>query len=188
VTHGGTRTGDGGERGEGRGSASPCMGYWHMIKKSYLFPFLGNHQSPACRNCSAPWCIHIGDITDSYVWHDAFICVTWVICRILTRDMTYSYAWHSDCLFRSAQILVMILQTCISTSTHSDSDVHRYAIEVNWSCPAMKVLTRSWNVCQHVYLLLQLCTVHTGNTLWYWRVPTVMYPPKKVVGDMFFTI
>ena len=33
------------------------------------------------------------DKTQSYVWHDAFICVTW---RIHMCDMTHSYGWHGS--------------------------------------------------------------------------------------------
>jgi len=31
------------------------------------------------------------DMTHSYVWHDSFICVTWLIHMC---DMTHSYVWH----------------------------------------------------------------------------------------------
>jgi len=37
------------------------------------------------------WRIHMCDMTHSYVWQDAFICVTW---RIHMCDMTHSYVWH----------------------------------------------------------------------------------------------
>jgi len=34
--------------------------------------------------------IHMCDMTHSYVWHDSFICVTWLIHMC---DMTHSYVW-----------------------------------------------------------------------------------------------
>jgi len=34
--------------------------------------------------------IHTSDMTHSYVWHDSFICVTWLIH---TCDMTHSHVW-----------------------------------------------------------------------------------------------
>jgi len=34
-------------------------------------------------------------MTHSYVWHDAFIRVTWLVCM---RGMTRSYAWHDICI------------------------------------------------------------------------------------------
>ena len=37
--------------------------------------------------------IHMCDMTQSYVWHDSFICVTW---RIHMCDMTHSYVWHDS--------------------------------------------------------------------------------------------
>jgi len=33
------------------------------------------------------------DMTHSYVWHDSFICVTWLIHMC---DMTHSYVWHDS--------------------------------------------------------------------------------------------
>jgi len=46
------------------------------------------------------WLIHMCDMThsyvwhdSSYVWHDSFICVTWLIHMC---DMTHSYMWHDS--------------------------------------------------------------------------------------------
>ena len=39
------------------------------------------------------WLIHVCDMTHSYVWHDSFICVTWLIHIC---DVTHSYAWHDS--------------------------------------------------------------------------------------------
>jgi len=33
------------------------------------------------------------DMTHSYVWHDSFLCVTWLIPMC---DMTHSYVWHDS--------------------------------------------------------------------------------------------
>ena len=38
------------------------------------------------------WLIHMCDMTHSYVWHSSFICVTWLIHM---WDMTHSYVWQS---------------------------------------------------------------------------------------------
>jgi len=39
------------------------------------------------------WRIHVCDMTHSCVWHDAFMCVTW---RIHACDMTHSCVWHDS--------------------------------------------------------------------------------------------
>jgi len=39
------------------------------------------------------WLIHMCDMTHSHVWHDSFIRVTW---RIHTCDMTHPYVWHDS--------------------------------------------------------------------------------------------
>jgi len=38
------------------------------------------------------------DMTHSYVWHDSFICVTWLnhMCDIHMCDTTHSYVWHDS--------------------------------------------------------------------------------------------
>ena len=41
------------------------------------------------------WLIHMCDKTRSYVWHDSFVCVTWLIRMC---DMTHSYVWHDSFL------------------------------------------------------------------------------------------
>ena len=47
------------------------------------------HDSFMC----ATWLIHTCDMTHSYVWHDSFTCVTWLIHMC---DMTHSYVWHDS--------------------------------------------------------------------------------------------
>ena len=47
------------------------------------------------------WLLHACDTTHSYVWHGSFICVTWRIDICVTWlihlcDMTHSYVWHDS--------------------------------------------------------------------------------------------
>jgi len=39
------------------------------------------------------WLIHVCDMTHSYVWHDSFICVIWLIHIC---DATHPYVWHDS--------------------------------------------------------------------------------------------
>ena len=39
------------------------------------------------------WLIHMCHVIHSYVWHDSFICVTWLIHMC---DMTHSHMWHDS--------------------------------------------------------------------------------------------
>ena len=41
------------------------------------------------------WIIHACDMTHSYVWHDSFICVPWLIRMC---DMTHSYVCRDTCI------------------------------------------------------------------------------------------
>ena len=62
--------------------------------------------------CVAVWCcsvlqcdvrIHVCGVTHTYVWHDACVCVVWLIymcdkTRVCVwHDMTHSYVWHAVC-------------------------------------------------------------------------------------------
>jgi len=44
------------------------------------------------------WLIHMCDRTHLYVWQDSFICVTWLIHMydIYMCDRTHSYVWHDS--------------------------------------------------------------------------------------------
>jgi len=63
--------------------------------------------------CVAVWCcsvlqcdvrIHVCGVTHTYVWHDACVCVVWLIymcdkTRVCVwHDMTHSYVWHDVCV------------------------------------------------------------------------------------------
>jgi len=61
------------------------------------------HMCSMTHSCVA-WHIHMRDMTHSCVWHDSFICMTWLIhmCSmrlIHMRDMTHSYVWHDSFLY-----------------------------------------------------------------------------------------
>jgi len=53
------------------------------------------------------WLIHVCDMTHPYVWHDSFICVTWLIYMC---DLTHLYVWHDSftcpcrCMIWSARV------------------------------------------------------------------------------------
>jgi len=46
----------------------------------------------------ASWLLPKCALRHSYVWHDSFICVTWLI-SICMCDMTHSYVWHDSFLY-----------------------------------------------------------------------------------------
>jgi len=57
----------------------------HMCDITHLNDIL----LPRAHSPMPPMC----DTTHSNVWHDSFICVTWLVHM---RDMTHSYAWHDS--------------------------------------------------------------------------------------------
>ena len=56
------------------------------------------------------WLIHMCDMTHSYVWHDSFICVTWLIHMY---DMTHSYAWRDSFI-----CVTWLIQMCDMTLSY----------------------------------------------------------------------
>ena len=59
---------------------------YRIIVRSHLHVW---HDSFIC----VTWLIHMCDMTHSYVWHDSFIRVTWLIHMC---DMTRSYVWYDS--------------------------------------------------------------------------------------------
>jgi len=58
------------------------------------------HDSFIC----VPWLIHMCDMTHSDVWHDSFICATWLLHMC---DMTHSSTWHD-----SIVCMTWLIHTC----------------------------------------------------------------------------
>jgi len=68
--------------------------------------------------------IHMHDMTRSHVWHDSFICVTWLphIC-----DMTHSHVWHDS-------------PTCVTWLTHMCDMTHSHV----WHDSPTRVTRLTW--------------------------------------------
>ena len=54
-----------------------------------------NVRSLIRESCDMTWLSHLCDMTHSYVWHDSFICVTWLIGGII-RMMQHLYVWDAS--------------------------------------------------------------------------------------------
>jgi len=71
------------------------------------------------------WLIHMCDMTHLYVWHDPFIRVTWLVHMC---DMTHSYVWH-DSFIRVTWLIHMCDMTDSLTHSHVWHDTFR---RVTW--------------------------------------------------------
>jgi len=63
---------------------------WVMFRTFFLRCFAKNPKYRALSTCLTYHSIHMCDMTPSYVWHDSFICETWLLHM---WDMTHSYMW-----------------------------------------------------------------------------------------------
>jgi len=100
------------------------------------------------------------DITHSYVWHDSFICVTWLIYMF---DMTHLHAWHDSF-------------TCVTWLIHMCDMTHSYVWQNSFIC-----VTRLTDVCvmTHSYVW------HDSSTILKWLVPIYHYIPQLMhICDM----
>jgi len=80
---------------------------WHASIYMYLGPDSFMCGRDACTNMNTwneavSW-IHSRDMTHSYVWHDAFICWTWLIhmwdiIHSCLWGLTHSYVWRDSCM------------------------------------------------------------------------------------------
>jgi len=89
------------------------------------------------------------DTTHSNVWHDSFICVTWLIQMC---DMTHSYVWHDP-------FICMTRLTQMCDTTHSQSYV--------WQSATLGVT--------HIHICVTLYVWHTSTlcvTLYVWHTST----------------
>ena len=51
-------------------------------------------------------CMHICDVTYSYVWHNSFLCMAWLIHMY---DMTHSHWWHDSFIWVSRRIRMRVM-------------------------------------------------------------------------------
>ena len=101
----------------------------HMCDMTYLYVFAA---IPCCR-LNQRWCvmsrththtpIPVCDMTHSYVWHDSFICVIWLIH---TCDMTHLYVFAASpcCLLNQRCTKNFKKLWCVMSRTHTHTHTH----------------------------------------------------------------
>ena len=101
------------------------------------------------------WLIHMRDMTHWYVWHDSLICVTWLIRM---RDVTHSYARHDS--FLRVPWLIHVCNTG-TTKEERDSFAHglekvRFQVYI-YKCNCNCNCNTSATPLQHLQLTWKLC-------------------------------
>ena len=81
------------------------------------------------------WLDHRCDMPHSYVWHDSFICVKWLI---YVCDMTRSYAWHN-----SYMCVTWLLHMSAMTDLY---EWHGSFIWVSWLIHMSDMTHSSWQI------------------------------------------
>ena len=73
------------------------------------------------------WLLHMCNMTPWYVWHDSFICVTWLIH---TCEMTHSYLWHEALL----SLVRHDSPVCVTWLTRMCDMTHPYVCHDSLEC------------------------------------------------------
>jgi len=99
------------------------------------------------------WLIHVCDMTHSHVWHDSFICVTW---RIHVGGVTHSYVWHDSFICVTWRILMSDMthsyvwpdsfHVCDMTHSYIWMSLHRRICCVTHLCHCMHAICQQSNV------------------------------------------
>jgi len=105
------------------------------------------------------WLIHLCGMTHSYVWHNSFICVTWLIhlCDVAwlihTCDITHSYVWHDSFI-------------CVTWLIHICDMTHSYVWHAKFICV-------TWLI--HMCDMTHLYTYHDSSICMTWFVGTFIH-------------
>ena len=105
------------------------------------------------------WLIDICDMTHSYVWHDSFICVTWLTHMC---DMTHSYVWHVAFLCDMAYSYVWHDSfICVTWLIHMcDMKNHMHIVAQGVLCVSMCDMTYA---VTNIYVWHDLCKLIERN-------------------------
>jgi len=90
------------------------------------------------------------DMTHSYVWHDAFICVTW---RIHMCDMTHSYVWHDS-------------RKRVTTLIHMCDMTHSYVWHDSFICVTCLNYIRDMTHSHMIWLFTSVICKGGGSGMW----------------------
>jgi len=86
------------------------------------------------------WLIHMCDMTHTYVWHNSYICGTWLIH---TCYMTHSYAGHDSYIYVTGLIHVCDMNTYERVKSCISESCHVWMSHVSYECVVWNALTQS---------------------------------------------
>ena len=98
--------------------------------------------------------LYVCDITHAYLWHDSFLCVTWLIhmCDMSHMcDTTNSYVWHD-----SFTCMTRLICMCDMTPSYLCHDSFTFTCSVSY-----KTIKRFVSFCQ------KICLICPRESAWY---------------------
>jgi len=123
------------------------------------------------------WLIHMCDMTRSYVWHDSFICVTWLICVMNVWRVSFK------CIYVRTSQMCGVIHSNMYTWAHHKCGVLSYIYELT--------LRGTWTRPKYVTWFIQMCDVIYSNVwrnlfkcvTWYIQMCDTIH--SKVWRDLF---
>jgi len=115
------------------------------------------------------WCVCMCGVTHSYVWHDSFICVTWLVHA---WDMTHWYVWRDSlmCLAWSIHVCDMT-QSTVCDLTQTCASMHVWMSHVTHMNESYHNYER---VMPHLNELIHMCDM-THSYVWHDSLPHHIY-------------
>jgi len=110
------------------------------------------------------WLIHIGNMTNSHVWHDSFIWATWLIH---VCDMTHSYGQHDQFI-----CVTWLIHIGNMTNSHVWHDSFIWATWLIHTCDMTHsyVWHDSFRSRMRTHLVLPNCGLNEEAGRWLWEI------------------
>jgi len=144
----------------------PKCKFWQSVAAMYILSVAVIYG--VCRNSNFGRLIFVWNMTRSYMWHDSFICVSWLH---LMCNKTHSYAWQDSfiCMIWSMHMCDTTLLyvwhdpfICMTRLLHLCAMTHAYVwhnccVMTDAEFVQMFISNAISSVCMMIYVFMYIC-------------------------------